>query len=201
MPSLKFAGLDTDPAYAEAAKHLEERRTERNVLRIERDNIAERLRTQRDNRVADNPERARLEAIAIGKTYKEKEPEEKRLGELNQQIASLDAAIDLLLDRQRRAASLHSIKVCESLKRQHDALTASIFDAVLAAHDTTMAYKDFLDTLNDAGISTNSFPQDIMPAFMENTDKYGRFAQWLNTSAKDGLISRSKIPPRLDFTR
>lgn len=198
--TLKFAGLDTDATWAEAEKNITARRAERSVLRVERDQNAERLRTQIDKRV-ENPERARLEALALGNVYTEKEPEEKRLGDLNRQIASLDAAIVLLMDRQSAAANQHSVKVCASLKREHDALATVIFDSILAAQKAATNYKQFLDELSDNGIAVHHFPQGVEPHFMEAADKFGRLASYLNEMADIGLLSRSKIPAKLDFKR
>jgi hypothetical protein len=140
---------------------------------------------------------SRVEIILSGAQPPEPEADVQRLAVMHRRIADLDAAAEA----QSRIISMlegrASVKICESVRGQHNKLATEICSKLLEVHGLHARYTALLEAMTDKGASTSSLP--VLQSRLLEHPRYRESALGyaLRDAVKLGHIAKKQIPEAL----
>ena len=196
--AIKFGGLptlsDVSPEYAALVARRDELQAEQHGHRTELAEISRAIsaaapatdRAARAARVIDG-DQASLSVADL----------QQRRGGHQRRLADLDAALEVLDDRIREARMTASAIIRDRVEPQHRALVRTICDRLLALHDASRAYHEFVTELNDGQVAWSAL-RPMFPAFLgDPRSAQGVVAIYLAEAANYGFIPAASIPAKL----
>ncbi|BBC00200.1 hypothetical protein BE61_56560 [Bradyrhizobium elkanii USDA 61] len=184
---------EASPQYAELAQRKRDLLAQKVTIEADISRTSKALRAPAAPRI--NAEVARLigDEVPSDGSY----PSRQRLGELQQQLRELNAAIAIIESRLGIERGKTSMLICDQVRDEHRRRARDVCFKLLELREAMLAYTELADALNEREIAWGSLSPSQLLALGHPLDPQSRTAIYLRSMVSHGFLDTNEVPAKI----